>query len=295
MEFFVYIHGVVSDLERRSDHSVEYRTLHEGISGELVARGHQPLPPFEEAVGVEWGFDVSRAGDTAHLARAQRVIWEGVDAATPRDLTGLGSLLFAPAVGPVRDLVAIAWADLAYYISEHGKGLVRSLIWQEIISRVGADVPADLTVVGHSAGSLIAHDFLFWLFSGDRDQSTAPGLTGDLLDAARANWRLRRLVTLGSPLAPLAVRSPAVAALLAGGTRIDSEKIGLGRPDHFGREPVWLNVWDRHDALSYPVAPFYEGRNVVDLYPDHSDSLLSSHNAYWTSARVHRILADNWY
>ena len=70
--------------------------------------------------------------------------------------------------------------------------------------------------------------------------------------------------------------------------------LGLNRLTHAGGDPRWLNVWDRHDVLSYPVRPFCHGGEIVDIYPDHSDSLLGSHEAYWTSPAVHRRLAEEW-
>ena len=297
IEKYVYIHGVVSDRTRTKSHDEDYGNLRNGLHAILVERG-APLPPLDTSVTIEWGWETGEAGDTSKLATAQRAIAERVDAATPRDRPGFTSLVWAPAITPVRNLVTLGWADIVYYVGKGGKRLVRSLVWNQIISDVGPQTEVDLTVVGHSAGALVAHDFLFWLYSGERDDEMGgPDLPSRLdFEAARTNWRLRRLVTLGAPVAPLLVRSSDVTEILADPTAplLDAAKIGLGQTAHSGDLPKWLNVWDRHDVLSYPVQPFYDSDRVVDLYPDHSDSLVDAHDAYWNSSKVHRALADSW-
>ncbi|MDH4118388.1 MAG: hypothetical protein OEX04_13855 [Acidimicrobiia bacterium] len=294
MDKLVYIHGVSP--RGVTSHRNDYQAFHNGVSAELGRLGRGGLPAFGSAALVEWGTTNSKAGVTAKLAKAQAVIADRVDKATPPDRTSFGHLVFAPAIEPVRKLVGEAWADLTYYVSEKGKIEVRSVVWQRILERVGPENPADLTVIGHSAGSLIAIDFLFWLFSNKRDTEELSEFGIDPADAsaAAANWRVRRIVTFGSPIAALMVRSPEVAAILAGNGTLDARSLGLGRKAHDGSTPVWLNLWDRHDVLSFPVAPFYTGANVVDLYPDHSDSLLGSHEGYWRSSSVHRQVAERW-
>ncbi len=294
METFVYIHGVIGDRRRTRSHRGQYQALHLGLQREGVA-----VPPFSQAVQVEWGWNTVRAGDTRTLEKAQRVVYDRVEAATPSDRTSIGSLLFAPAIDPVRQLLALGWSDLIYYVGEEGKLRVRSLVWNEVFRSVGVDDPVDLAFITHSAGTLIAHDFLYWLFSGARDAEIAvtPGLpAAEAFAAARVNWRIRHFVTLGSPIAPTLVRSAAVTDLLAGpGTpRLSLEVLGLARPAHDGRDPVWLNVWDRHDVLSFPLEPIYTGGKLRDLYPDVSDSLLGAHDAYFESAGVHALLARHW-
>jgi hypothetical protein len=294
VETFVYIHGVVGERRRTQSHRGQYQSLHLGLAAEGVS-----VPPFSQAIQIEWGWTTARAGDTRNLEKAQRTIYDRVERATPKDRTNIGSLLFAPAIDPVRKLLALGWSDLIYYTGEEGKLRVRSLVWNEILRRVGADRPVDLALITHSAGSLIAHDFLFWLFSGARDAEIAATEelpAPDVFAAARANWRVRHFVTLGSPLAPTLVRSAHIVDMLAGsGTpRLSLDVLGLGRPAHDGREPLWLNVWDRHDVLSFPLEPFYAGGKLKDLYPDVSDALLGAHDAYFGSSGVQSLLARHW-
>ncbi len=298
MERYVYIHGVVTDKSRRSKHTGQYAALRNGVSQELRRRGRPELPRLSQSVTVEWGWGTRQAGNTASLARAQRNLADRVEAATPRDRTGFTSAVFAPAIGPVRDLLMLGWSDILYYVGKGGKQRVRALVWNEILNKVGTSEKVDLTIISHSGGTLIAHDLLYWIFSGDRDdEMDAPGMPDPAaFAAAKRNWRVRRMVTFGSPLAALMVRSAGVADIMARSrtAKLDGRKLGLSRRAHSRERPVWLNVWDRHDVLSFPVEPFYKNVDAVDLYPDHSDSLLGSHDAYWSASSVHKVLAQNW-
>ena len=299
MEQYVYIHGVVAEQERPVKHTKQYEAIRNGIDRELRKRDGDPLPAIGDSVTVEWGWDTPDAGETRTLAIAQGVIADRVKTATPRDRTGFTSLVFAPAVQPVRDLIMFGWSDIVYYVGKRGKRRVRSLVWNQILEQIDTDQNVDLTIICHSAGTLIAHDFLYWVFSGDRDdpdEIVEQGIDPSKVAAASRNWRVRRLVTFGSPISPLMVRSAHVTDKMAASpsARLDATKLGLGRSAHSGETPVWLNVWDRHDVLSYPVRPFYAGANIVDLYPDHSDSLRNSHKAYWTASSVHHDLAEHW-
>ena len=220
-----------------------------------------------------------------------------VNAATLSDRTSFSALLLAPAIEPVRGLIQHTWADIVHYVSEKGKARIRNVVWGRMLELIDPHEPTDLTVIGHSAGSLIAVDLLFWLFSHQRDDPAelrAMGLDPDEVEAAHTNWRVRRLVTFGSPIAALLIRSTAVTDILADDGTLDAADLGLATRCHDGRMPLWLNVWDRHDVLAYPVEPFYTGAEIHDLYPDHSDSLLGSHEAYWHADRVHRIVAEAW-
>lgn len=299
MEQCVYIHGVVAEQDRPAKHTKQYEAIRNGIDRELRERGGDPLPAVTTSVTVEWGWDTPDAGETRTLAIAESMIANRVKSATPRDRTGFTSLVFAPAVQPVRGLIMFGLSDILYYVGKRGKKLVRSLVWNQILDQIDTDQDVDLTIICHSAGALIAHDFLYWVFSGDRDDHDKiieQGIDPAKVAAAAHNWRVRRLVTFGSPISPFMVRSAHVADKMAASpsARLDATRLGLGRPAHSGETPVWLNVWDRHDVLSYPVRPFYEGANIVDLYPDHSDSLPNSHDAYWTAPSVHRDLAVHW-
>ena len=112
--------------------------------------------------------------------------------------------------------------------------------------------------------------------------------------------RLRLMRSSGGVMPAVEARAFPARAVFSGpaggvlAARHHAAALGLDRPSHSGHDPVWLNVWDRHDVLSFPIEPFYAGAEIRDLYPDHSDSLLGAHEAYWRASSVHRLLAANW-
>lgn len=299
MEKYVYIHGVVAEgLPWRKPVS-DYKALRNGLSSVLERSAAAPLPRLSDSVTVHWGLDTSAAEETRTLAQAQKNIAARIAAVdVPADWFGFSPLKFLPLRAPVRKLLQAGWADIVYYVGKEGKPRVRSLVWNNILDQVGTDEEVDLTIISHSAGTLIAIDLLYWVFGpGRRSRMGRSGMPSrEQFEAAKQNWRIRRLVTLGSPIAPLLVRSAEVADILAGSdtARLDATRLGLGLTTHSGHDPVWLNVWDKDDILSFPVAPFYEGARVIDLYPDHGDSLGYSHLTYWKAHKVHRALAQHW-
>lgn len=291
-ERFVYVHGVVG--REAGAHTARYRAFRHG----LVRHG-RTLPGVggPESIEIAWGWGAPGAGRTANLALAQSALQRVIGKTRPQERLELGmvvSVLTAPIVNPVRELLLLAWPDVVYYVGEKGKRRTRRAVWRTLLERIPPGEPIDLTFVAHSGGTLIAHDFLFWLYSGERDHRL-PAIEdgGEGNEAgfrfqerwmlARENWRVRRLVTLGSPLAPLMVRSAELTDRIATSAPpwLRFADVGLNLPSHAGPLPLWLNVWDRHDVLSFPVADLYDGDRVLDLYPDHSD---------WVGSAAWRIL-----
>ena len=285
----IYIHGVTGP--EPADHSPDYQAFRDG----LRARGLE-LPSDQDSVDIEWGWNTPEAGDTKTLGQAEAKIAAVMKTAPDPEGFGLKQLIMTPIANSLRDLISLGFADVTYYVSDVGKSTVRSLVWNRLLDDIGPDNATELTIVAHSAGTLIAHDFLFWLYSAQRDDrleaGTEPGLPSiDDMRAARVNWRVRRFVTLGSPLAPLTVRAPALADKIAAKDApwLDAADLGVTGG------ALWLNVWDRHDVISYPLADLYahNGR-VLDLYPDHSDDVRHAHGAFWESDDVFDVLAQNW-
>ncbi len=102
---------------------------------------------------------------------------------------------------------------------------------------------------------------------------------------------------MGSPLGPLLVRAPGFVQRIAHTSApwLDPADIGLTGHAHSGARPIWLNVWDRHDVVSFPVSGVYgAGDRIRDLYPDVSDWPPRAHGRYWKSRMVARVLARFW-
>lgn len=284
----VYIHGLVP--REPFPHTERYRSFHDG----LRARGVS-LPEFDTPDVIETEFWWSHDGEllTGDLARAQETIGALVPTGVHRTDLLTGGLMRG-----VRELVQYTWADAFYYTSPDGERRTRADLWNQILRAVPHDEAVDLTVVAHSGGALVAVDFLFYLFSGEREDARTEYAEADRWRSAEDRWRIDRLVTMGSPLAPLVVRSVDLVDRFANepGFRLDPASIGFERRTHGGRAPRWLNVWDVHDILSFPVAKLYgDDLRVRDLYPDVGDWPGSVHGRYWTAEGAHRMVAAHWH
>jgi hypothetical protein len=281
----IYVHGVVGRVS--GAHTADYRTIHKGLR-----RAGVRLPSLTDSVSVEWGWPTPEAPFTGDLALAQERLALAL-AQSPQ-----GDRLSGFLVNPLRQLIQYGWSDLVYYSSAEGEAAARHDAWSQILERVPTGEAIDLTIISHSLGSLLAHDFLFYLFSGQRQAKRSQVCsTASQWNEAQVNWRLRRLVTMGSPLGPLLVRAPGFVKRLAHEPPpwLDPADIGLADAAHSGARPVWLNVWDRHDVVSFPVSGIYgAGDRIRDLYPDVSDWPPRAHGRYWKSRKVHKTLARFW-
>ncbi len=314
-EVVIYIHGVSRDLHGRS-HEPEYRALHDGICKE------NPLFP-KDFIGIEWGWPAGNAEPVSHqlLTDAQRLLGSRAS----RDWSAASDFTLNPArlvLNSLRDLVFYGFSDVMYYISQDGKQAIRLAVTDTITSRLkplmesmASDDVLSLTILGHSAGSLVAFDFLFYLFfrnpggkhtflqaAGKKRDSSTMKTLHDLHEMAqRDQLRVRRLVTFGSPILPFIFRSDAVLKILAGDELLDPTDYGLDP----GRATVldlakarWINIWDRDDPIAFPVEammkPIGDHRIVEDVYIDVSDQITRAHDAYWRSKSVHAAIAAAW-
>ncbi len=313
IEIVFYVHGVSSDPRGRF-HTEEYSALHDGVAS------LSPNWPSRFG-GAEWGWNHSGGTPRSHelLTDAQRLLGSRAVPVVEqqRDFTlNLARL----AVNGFRELFIYGFGDMFYYVSQDGKAAVRLAVARQIVSylkKVRRNVqtrPISLTLIGHSAGSVVAFDFLFYLFftnPGNRHRYIDPARPGatsatnelkKLRSMAQGDrLRIRRLITFGSPITPLACRSDSVLQLLADNRQLDPAHYGLDRnPPGFDRltGPRWINLWDKDDAIAWPVEPLMQSTRrsqlVEDIYVDVSDSTLAAHDAYWRSSRVYKVIAKHW-
>jgi len=309
-EIVIYIHGVSNDLRGR-DHSRAYDALHGGVCG------HNPGWPSDYC-GVEWGWNADCGPSESHqaLTDAQRLLGSR---ALPVVL-GQRDWTFNPArmgVDKFRPLMLYGFGDMFYYVSEDGKLAVRRAVAEQILDYLephlgGGAGEVSLTFVGHSAGSVVAFDFLFYLFFGEADRQSnylgpsraqAVRQTKKRLSALRkmaqeGNLRVRRLFTIGSPVLALACRSDAIVEILAKDGQLDPADYGLTTNpfnDALGG-PRWINYWDRDDPIAWPVEPLMQGDDTVvrDDYVDLSDLVTHVHGTYWESEKIHRRIGEAW-
>lgn len=310
-EIIIFVHGVSSDqLGRR--HDAEYDALYEGVA---AATPRSSAWRTAEVCRVEWGWNY----DALPEARSQQLLTLAQSTLGER-LLGVINDAYDPTINPgrfvanaFRPLMVYGFSDMFYYVSSDGKAAVRSALAEQIVRFVEAGrsdprEPLSLTIVGHSAGSVIAFDFCFYLFSEeDRRFVKDPvrGLYNEQIKQLRSlalegRLRIRRLVTIGSPIAMLACRNDAVVEVLADGGRINPTWYGLTQnPAAFGnqmRGPRWLNIWDKDDPIAFPVEPLMDNhyRTVDDVYINVSSNIAEAHNLYWDHPDVHQYLASHW-
>ncbi|MDY7109751.1 MAG: hypothetical protein SYC29_14035 [Planctomycetota bacterium] len=162
-EVVFYIHGV-SGSTRGGSHSGTYQELHDGVAA------LNPAWPTHFG-GAEWGWNHAPGRPASHelLADAQRLLGSR---ALP-DVLSASDFTLNPArlvIDRMRNLFLYGFGDMFYYVSEQGKQAVRLAVARQIIAYLPTrrlleeNTPISLTLLGHSAGSVVAFDFLFYLF-----------------------------------------------------------------------------------------------------------------------------------
>ncbi len=361
-DLVIYIHGIspgegakpaaessreeLEESRSRLGHTAEYQRLNEGVGGALKAADRERWRVATTHCYTEWGWeheesDASNLGRSHRLSDAQhylgrRVLQEIADShrfsAFPKR--------------PVRALSLYGLSDVFYYVSADGNRSIRARVSQQI-AKTGAELLDDrgqrvfLTVIGHSAGSVVALDLVTYLFGSGtsffeefeseqkslgsqidvaKQRSSESGVPFGftkmdhvLMDTLEASRRieelksaagegrllLKLLCTMGSPISMLAFRSDDAIRRIAYGGRLSLQDLGIARGEPGSDEaeaPLWLNIWDRHDPISFPIAPLVDESPLVEDH--HHLSLtwnpVASHTRYWRSAKVHRLLARHW-
>jgi hypothetical protein len=293
-EVMVYVHGVTP--RGQHSHAADYQSLHDGL------RRYNGAVPAAFG-GAEWGWDPTGGQGRSHqlLDRAEEQLGaRAMDAVQDHGDFTINPLRLA--LGKFRGLMMFGFADMFYYVSQDGKNAVRYALAKTVVDHlrqlgVNLDAGGDavsLTLLGHSAGSVAAFDFLFALFysprrieefiatekvqSGPSQQGAraaaepAPEVTQTVNDLKRlkamaqaGNLRVRRLFTFGSPITMTAFRADSLVTILsrdndpARSNRVDGAQYGLTRNDApFGQPlagPRWVNFWDKDDPIAWPVEP----------------------------------------
>lgn len=297
-----YLHGVTPRRDP-SPHSEIYRQFHQGL------RALNPYWP-ESFDGAEWGWNpgTDTPKDQELLSQAQNQLGNRVLPliSAAKDFSLNPSRLV---LNQLRELTFYGFSDMFYYTSDTGKEAVRSAICRQLLGYLDKQStdngqPLRLTLIGHSAGAVIAFDLLFHLFHPPEPPYTHHCFVDQegkeesmrLREIAQSGkLQLRRLITFGNPLCSMALRHSRVVEAVAAGERLN--------PDHYGLVPDdelpgarWLNIWDLDDPLAWPVEPLMDNDNgmVSDVYIDVSDWISKAHNAYWTSKQVHKAVSERW-
>jgi hypothetical protein len=301
-DLIFYIHGVTPQ-ENPGPHHAIYQRFHDGVksfSPDWPAQFH----------GAEWGWNpgIDTPKDQELLSQAQRQlgnrILPAVDQA--RDFSINPGRL---ALNQLREINFYGFSDMFYYTSEMGKESVRGNICRQFLyfldqEGLSQDQAKRVTLIGHSAGAVIAFDLLFHLFHPDHPPYSnhcfvdhdAKAESLKLREFAQSGQlQLRRLYTMGNPLTAMALRHNRVVEAFAAGEKLN--------PEHYGFVPAvelpgprWLNLWDLDDALSWPVEGLMDTDSgmIKDVYVNVSSWITRAHNAYWNSGTAHKAVAEHW-
>lgn len=226
-----------------------------------------------EAIGEAARRDV--AEQTAGALAAARGLpgAEALQEAIVNALVRYGAELLARAA---RTFLLAAAADILLYQEPDRRRWVWGRVaaaMAAVLERAGAsgtEVP--VSIIAHSMGIMIAHDFLYAL------KRRTPDVLDTLPDALRrrveAGWRPQHLITMGSPIAPLLLRDVQV-------------EIPLPVP------PVdlsgdWVNFFEPGDPVAFPIDRVLSRDQVLDL---EVQSVGLPHLGYWRNVAVAQEIA----
>jgi len=301
IEIPVFIHGITPD-ENPGSHDPQYTALYDNIQAELKAHGKSI---FEvQPIKIEWGWhrpdSTQPVEQDQYLAEVQRLVARQTLAVE----AGIWDFTLSPTRlihKEMRKVFLFGFADLLYYASKDGEATVRQHVFKDIVAGVNQHITEDenkisLTIVGHSAGSLIAHDLLYHLFGKDK-VSDFPEVRElrKLADSEPPRLRVRRFYTIGSPITPLTFRSNVLITMVRTNSLPNPVDLGL-RPDSTLPNPRWVNFWDMDDIASFPVSFLYENMDgvVKDEYVDLGDLFPPVHNAYWDNDQIAKRIAETF-
>jgi len=296
----VFIHGISPDKDPVPSKQ-EYQKLFGRVKDKLKAYPEKQKLS-DEKIFVTWGVPnpPQSGGTNQYLAEVERKIQAKVKEAmgtaysTPFGLTGY-----------FRDLLFFGISDLFYYLSADGELDLREHIFGQIARAIqkldkGPEDHFSLTIFGHSAGSVIAHDLLYHLFSDKKHESEKGTDYREEIDVLRGmvdkgRLRVRRLYTFGSPISLLVLRATSLVNKFRTDKPYKPEVIGFKSDNELGK-PRWVNFWTRHDLASYPVEFLYENEEglIEDRQISSSLSPISAHTGYWTSDEMADHIANTF-
>lgn len=298
VEVPIFIHGISPDKDPTSGDK-EYKQLLTLVNEKMAK---YPDKKFTgEPIFVTWGVPTKpkSTGTDQYLAEVERDIQAKVKEEMGNAYGGLFGL-----TGYIRDLLFFGISDLFYYISGDGEEDLRKHIFNQISRALQtmdkeSDDYISLTIFGHSAGSVIAHDMLYHMFSS-REHPSEEGTTEDEMEALRkiikgGRLRIRRLYTFGSPISLLILRATSLVNKIRKGGVFVPNDIGLVMSDNLSM-PRWVNFWSRHDLASYPVSFLYS--NEKGHIEDHEIKTplnpKDAHTGYWTSNEMAEYISDTF-
>ncbi len=181
----------------------------------------------------------------------------------------------------LRPFVVSALGDAAAYQATSGRpGSTYDAIHARIRERVDelytdhlGSSPVPLVVLAHSLGSHIISNYIW-----DTQHGSATG-AGDATDDFRTMEWLAAMITFGSNIPLFTFAFSPVRPIRFPGKEL---------PDPHASKTQWLNFYDRHDVLGYPLKPISEG------YEDTVDEDIELNAGSWPASATPRSHTGYW-
>lgn len=333
-DVLIFIHGITTGFDPEKNAHVDqlksYETLRSQV--EKLMEGHTKGEEWKNAklVNVLWGFDGTGGdgnkltGDHTRLAKAQRFLGQRTDKIEEQN-QGKTIHPVKPIMRKARSPVRYGMADMFFYVSRAGRPLIRQAVAEQIMNKAVNELvekgkSIELTLFGHSAGSVVAHDFVFFInrakdLTPEQIDKASNSFAGDdrkllenlhkLIDHARAGKvKIRKLFTFGSPLHILFIRSlPVLRSFSDDNPKgVDPEIYGLTEDYPGATYPRWINILDDDDPIAGPVCGAIDetlntakGKPIVeDVYLDTTWKISAAHGSYWWSEKFAKTVRDRW-
>lgn len=295
-EIIIYIHGITPS-PTPEIHKKNYDSF-EQLLKKSLKKNRKSYP--ETRIDIEWGYNNPEitTGDNI-LADTERYLLNEVEKISDSE-TDITINPLRLVYENIRKNFILGFADMFYYVSEDGKQEVRRNVLKTILNelpKIADDESYSFTIISHSAGTVIIHDLLFILFGGNSDSylATEDKEPLDILCNLARNGRVKihGLVTFGSPITPMIVRSSNLLQKIHNGEKLDPKLIGIGRNSESN---FWLNFWDKDDVISDPISFLYQNTNQLlqDVYVDVGNSFPDVHSAYWKSEEIAAAVAEKY-
>lgn len=298
IELPIFIHGVDINEEPES-HKPQFMELLEMVNENL--KDINKIPLEEEPIMLEWGSELSD-GEDSFLSGAEQIFMEKVFEAVKESRAYRESLLsFFHNI--TRKVFIFGLTDAIFYFSTEGGKIIKESVYRDIKDAVedrlknNPDEGVSLTILAHSAGSVIAYDLLYDLHKDEPDYENE-----DFVSLRRYivedRLRVRKLYTFGSPFALSIFRDYDLVMKLINDEKIDAEVLGFNMEDDLSL-PRWVNFYELSDVFSYPVGFLFslsDGEKVVEDYFLSSGDLtaITAHGKYFELEEIAEYIAETF-
>jgi (2Fe-2S) ferredoxin len=173
----------------------------------------------------------------------------------------------------LRKQIVGGYGDVFLYRTPYWGEQIRAMLLEKLTPYIGSD--DQVTVVGHSLGSLVAFDTIFYNTRYNQAWQAA-------------NFKPTNLFTMGSPIALFSYDvdrefSMPQRELVPGVTNWQLVK----------DDGVWYNFLDAQDVVAYPLEVLFQDKfRVNDIVVQTGNTPPKAHGGYWNNDELVKIIAE---